>query len=293
MTEQKPINEKKAFNYPKESDLPFYMHCLNRVIYNHGPAPIYHYHDKIELIYCAAGELEVHLFSEVVTLKPGDFIYIAPNIPHKIVAKSETNHHIVLQFLNQILHVPSSRNIPSVEYYLSLLDNFELFRCQKETDSQFSALFFDSLENYSHNDFAKRLALRANIMSIMSYIIKQRAVVPASISNTKDADFFAKLEPYITEKCPTITLSEAAKYCTMNYSYFSRNFKSVFGVPFSSYVIKKRIEKSMDLLSSSSMTLDEIAIECGFSDLSYFIKCFKQERGITPKKFRTITKKDK
>ena len=52
------------------------------------------------------------------------------------------------------------------------------------------------------------------------------------------------------------------------------------------YLNGYRIEKASQLLLNSDQSVTEIAFSCGFNDLSYFIKTFKSQKGISPAKFR-------
>lgn len=284
------IHEKEAFNYT-EKQLPFYTDCLYRKIRKDGPPSIYHYHDKLELLYCVKGELKITLFSENIVLNEGDFIYISPNIPHATFSNTDYNEHICIKFANRIIHVPSSRHILSEEYYISLLKDYEYFNVKNESRKYIHELFFYAYKNFSHDDYFKRLALRANIMLIMSYIFKHSENFSIINTTPKSLNDFSGVFEYIDSNFATITLDEAAKYCSMSYSYFSRVFKVEAGISFSNYIIKKKINQSLELLSNTNMTLNDIALECGFSNLSHFIKCFNAEMGITPKKFRTISVK--
>lgn len=282
------VHEKEAFNCEKNK-LPFYMECLYRKISKNGPPPIYHYHDKLELLYCVKGELKITLLSEEVILDEGDFICISQNIPHATFANTDYNEHICIKFANRIIHVPSSRHIPSEDYFISLLKDYELFKATQESRKYIYELFSYSYKNYSHDDYFKRLALRANIMLIMSYAFRHSSSININNPLPKIANNFSGVFEYIDENFSTITLECAAKFCSMSYSYFSRIFKSETGISFSNYIKKKRVSRSLELLSSTNMTLNEIALECGFSNLSHYIKCFNEEMGVTPKKFRLIS----
>ncbi|MDQ1855358.1 helix-turn-helix domain-containing protein [Chryseobacterium sp. WLY505] len=55
------------------------------------------------------------------------------------------------------------------------------------------------------------------------------------------------------------------------------------------YLRKLKLNKSLELLSSSH-SLTDIAMECGFSDQSHFIRCFKENIGITTLKYRNLLK---
>ncbi|MBO7519501.1 MAG: cupin domain-containing protein, partial [Clostridia bacterium] len=159
--ERKSVNEKIPFN-KKPDDFSVYTDCIYRKISKKSPPAIYHFHEEIELLFCDEGELEVTLFSKSIILKPGDFLYLAPNTRHATTAHSDTNVHICIKFISAMIHVPSSRKIPSVDYYISLTPEYELFRGNSQSGKYIRDLFFSCIDNYSHDDYFKRLALRAS-----------------------------------------------------------------------------------------------------------------------------------
>lgn len=284
------VNENKPFNQDNDN-LSVFVDCIYRRISKKTPAAIYHYHKNIELLYCVEGELEVTLLSRSIILKEGDFIYLAPNTPHATYAHGETNEHICVKFLSSVIHVLSSRKIPPEDYFVSLTSDYELFRCNRADQDKIHDLFFSCIENFSHDDYFKRLLLCANIMQIMSYVFNHTVNRKKEETSKTISDTFLSVLDYIDKNYASVTLEDAANFCSLSYSYFSRTFKSIFNISFSNYVIKKRVEKSLALISDSNLSLNDIALECGFSNLSHFIKCFNEEKGMTPKKFRTIVVK--
>ncbi|MBR5922249.1 MAG: AraC family transcriptional regulator [Clostridia bacterium] len=259
-----------------------------RKIQNNGTPGIYHYHENIELIYCDNGELCVTMPSETIVLQPGDFIYLAPNTPHSTDAKSDTNEHIFVKFLPSFLHVTASRKIPPVNYFISLTPKCFVFKSNPENKDEIRNLFFDCYRNFSHTDYFKRLIFRSSVMRLMAYVFENSiSNINEERSKTIPAVLLAVLD-YIDNNYATVTLEEAADFCSLSYSYFSRTFKSTFNIPFSNYVIKKRVEKSLNLIANSNLSLNDIALECGFANLSHFIKCFTNEKSITPRQFRSI-----
>lgn len=285
--EQNAINERKSFNRGANEN-PFYMECIYRKIRKDGSPPIYHYHKNIELLYCLQGELKVTVSAEIITLKTGDFICISPNTPHSTRASSDYNEHICIKFLSSMIHVPSSKKIPPEDYYISLISDYELFRCNENNKDYFNKLFLSCVDNYSHDDYFKRLTMLADIMLIMSYVFNNSIAGIRSQPKKNVSSVFLKALDYIDKNAATVTLEEVADYCSLSYSYFSRTFKQIFRISFSNYIIKKRIENSMKLMPNMSMSLNDIALECGFANLSHFIKCFSSEKGMTPKQFRAM-----
>ena len=74
----------------------------------------------------------------------------------------------------------------------------------------------------------------------------------------------------------------------MSPKYLGSFFKNMTGKTPIEYLNEYRIEKASHMLKYTDMQVTDIAYSCGFSDLSYFIKTFKNIKGITPGKFRNI-----
>ena len=73
----------------------------------------------------------------------------------------------------------------------------------------------------------------------------------------------------------------------LNYNpkYLSDVFKRKKGVLFSQYLQELRIEHAVFLMEQGLISIKNIAILSGFSDVFYFSKIFKQKKGLTPTKY--------
>lgn len=83
-----------------------------------------------------------------------------------------------------------------------------------------------------------------------------------------------------------LTIEELADQANLSPSYLSRLFKKELGIPISSYINEKKIEKAQHLLKYSDYSLIDIANYLAFSSQSHFIQTFKKSVGLTPKKYR-------
>lgn len=86
-----------------------------------------------------------------------------------------------------------------------------------------------------------------------------------------------------------LSLQELSVELNLHWAHLSREFSRYFHCTFGTYVRKIRVEKSLALLRNKNLSLTDIALRCGFSDQSHFIRCFKEFTGITPKAFRKIS----
>lgn len=79
-----------------------------------------------------------------------------------------------------------------------------------------------------------------------------------------------------------ISLEELAASAHMNKRYFCRYFRAMMGKTPIQYLNYYRIECACELLSASERTVSEVAMTCGFSNISYFVRVFGAHKGTTP-----------
>lgn len=75
---------------------------------------------------------------------------------------------------------------------------------------------------------------------------------------------------------------EVAAVCYMSEFHFFRSFREAFHITPYQYLLKMRLQLSLDMLKSGKHTISSIATTCGFPDLYTFSKAFKREFGIPP-----------
>ncbi|AZA77716.1 AraC family transcriptional regulator [Chryseobacterium sp. G0186] len=95
------------------------------------------------------------------------------------------------------------------------------------------------------------------------------------------------LHENFTEK---LSLTELSTAVNVHPIHLSRDFQKYFHCNLGEYIRKLKLNKSLELLIKSN-SLTEIALECGFADQSHFIRCFKENIGITPLKYKNLLRK--
>ena len=88
-----------------------------------------------------------------------------------------------------------------------------------------------------------------------------------------------------------ITVHDLAKLSHMSEGHFSRTFKVYMKISPVNYLIQLRIDKSINLLQKSDLSIGEIALNCGFNDFSYFCKIFRKKMNCSPHDVRDKAKK--
>lgn len=106
----------------------------------------------------------------------------------------------------------------------------------------------------------------------------------------KSARFHTSMENYknllneIEEKYSYITFSDASSFMGFSEPYFSKFFKNISGMTFSTYLNIIRLEKAIEMLrhNRQELSITEIASLCGFDTIRHFNRTFKEITGYSP-----------
>jgi AraC family transcriptional regulator len=83
-----------------------------------------------------------------------------------------------------------------------------------------------------------------------------------------------------------ISVKALARLANLSVCYFVRAFKQSVGVTPHDYLVRKRVERTMELLAATDLSLSEIALAAGFADQSHCARRFRQHVGMSPRDYR-------
>ena len=83
-----------------------------------------------------------------------------------------------------------------------------------------------------------------------------------------------------------ISLEELAAECLVSKYYLSHLFTKSTGKSIGRYILDKRMYMAKYLLSSTDLSVEQVSLQCGFSDSAYFCRLFKKEENCTPTQYR-------
>ena len=86
-----------------------------------------------------------------------------------------------------------------------------------------------------------------------------------------------------------LTIADMAKAASMSTTHFARRFKAHFGTSPHQYLRRVRLQAACDLLSTSDLTIAEIARRVGYYDQSHLTRDFLKAKRETPKGYRERT----
>ncbi len=100
------------------------------------------------------------------------------------------------------------------------------------------------------------------------------------------SDLLAIRNQILNNPDQTWTIEELAQKAHLSYAYFQVMYKKAFGTTCISDVINTKIAQAKLLLTSTTLSVNQISQELGYNEVYHFIRQFKKSTGITPGAFR-------
>jgi len=283
------LHKKELLEYGEPAfPLACYEDDLNEV-----PVP-WHWHDEWEFIYVAKGTAIILLENAQVSISTGDGIFVNSCALHAVDSRRSKN-----SVLHSAVFHPRliGGNVESVFWNRLVLplfrDNapkFVILHQQDEYHRQMLADFHEAWESVAKeaDDYENltRYLLSRVWRSLCRQCTETNIVVPAQ--DRVDAQRIRGMLSYIDKNLKgELNAKCIAESVNISESVCLRCFHRMLGISPMQYVKQTRLNKAAELLRGSSMSAKMVALECGFRDISYFTKSFRERMGCTPKEYQS------
>ena len=130
------------------------------------------------------------------------------------------------------------------------------------------------------------VSIRARLRNRYS---KEVILKPKDIAvNSADERFIERIKKVLDEHLTdeSFSVEMFSKVLSVSRMQLHRKLKALTGLSTSEFLRTERLKLAVQLLKNSSLNINEIGYEVGFSNPSYFSKSFKETYGLLPSKFR-------
>lgn len=248
-----------------------------------------HWHAPLEIIMPILNRYRVTCCNTLFTLREGDILIINPGVIHSMDA--DIGKRLIFQADFTLLH-----GIKELEATLSLISPALVITTEyaPEAHERIKELMLEISDEYFADAPLSEAAIYAKLIEI--FVLIGRSYSPNAKNFTKSmrkqleyTERFMYICDYISDHCTeALTLDDIAGLSGFSKYHFSRLFKQFTNASYYKYLNKKRIENAEKLLVNKDLTITEVALRCGFSSLSAFIRMFKIMKDCTPTEFKTM-----
>jgi len=121
------------------------------------------------------------------------------------------------------------------------------------------------------------------------FIFKSIAIYASDRKHNQNTKVYEKIRTFVAENYnKELSLDKVAEVVGLSPSYLSFIFKETSGVNFVDFINEYRLEKARELLTTTSMTVAQVAESVGYMNANSFSKTFKKYIGVAPGQFREM-----
>lgn len=244
-------------------------------------------HEEIEIKYFYEGNSAIMVNSEVFIAKPGDIAIVNPYEIHTTVNIDQYSgrYYLIivgLDFLNEV-------NQAALDLRYKFIGKSKKIQNIIHEDARLQAIILRVVEELEKKEENYRLIVQ-NLMSeffallFRNYENKGNSQKFES-ENVKHVEVIAPaLSKMHTDYAQKFTLEELAELCSVSKYHFCRIFKRAMNVTPVQYLTEYRVDLAEAMLKDTKKSISDVAWQCGFDDESYFSRCYKKIKGVSPKK---------
>lgn len=238
-----------------------------------------HTHQFSELFYVLSGKGVFYIEDEIVPVETDDLMIINPHVEHtEKTLPNDPMEYIVfgVEGLAFSFDDPDSDNTKGYSYYSYGADKNQLIN--------FAQLM---VKEFRDKKPGFELVCHGLLQVLLVFISRKQHLNVISDTSFQLSKECALAKRYIDANySKNITLDSLAEITHINKFYLAHSFTECMGQSPINYLTEVRLAASKQQLTTSNMSIAQIATNNGFSSQSYFSQIFKKKVGITPQQYR-------
>lgn len=240
-----------------------------------------HTHQFTELFYVLHGEGVFYIESEKVPVKTDDLIIINPNVEHTEKTFPNNPMEYIVFGVEGLAFSFTEHDQAYGRGY-----SFYSYGSDKNQFINFAQLMMHEFQDKKPG-FEK--VCHGLLEVLLVYISRKQKLSVISESSFQLSKECAIAKRYIdTNYAQDITLDSLAEITHINKFYLAHSFTECVGQSPISYLTERRLAACKELLSSSNLSVTQIATSAGFSSQSYFSQIFAKKVGMSPRQYRKL-----
>ena len=241
-----------------------------------------HWHLEYELILVLKGSFELSLDGKSYMMNAGNCAWIGDGVVHGGIPHDCVYECVVFD-LGTLLHDTPVCSRSAAEFLADENGYTGIFEAGSK-QAKLADKIFESMEKEQKGYEWTTVGL---MWQLMGSLINTKAKNISLSKNRRQIIRLKNVLTYIRNNYESpITLAELADVAGMVPRYFCRAFSDMTGKTPIEYLNYYRIESAGERLLLTDESITDIALSCGFNDMSYFSKTFSRYKGMSPSIYR-------
>ena len=238
-----------------------------------------HTHQFSELFYVLSGEGAFYIEDDKIPVKADDLMIINPHVEHtEKTLPNDPMEYIVfgVEGLAFSFIDPDQDNTKGYSFYS--------YGSDKNQFINFAQLM---MREFHEKKPGFEKVCHGLLQVLLVYISRKQNLSVISDSSFQLSKECALAKRYIDANySQNITLDSLAEITHINKFYLAHSFTECIGQSPINYLTDRRLEACKELLTSSNLSVAQVASSVGFSSQSYFSQIFRKKTGMTPRQYR-------
>lgn len=253
----------------------------------------WHWHGELEAVVISEGCCTVAAGKEKFTIRAGEGFFINSGVLHGCWDLEDSGCRFHSMVFHPRLVGGSLDSVFYQNYVLPLTENqqFQGIHLTREIPWQREAL--DAIENAWQAGVQEPFGYEFRVRSCLSELVLllganvSAARQVRSARPARDGERIKIMLQFIHDHCTEpLDARSIASSANLSQSEALRCFRATIGTTPIQYVRQYRIARAAQMLTETDDHVADIAERCGFSDVSYFTKTFREMKGCAPMQYR-------
>lgn len=255
------------------------------------PVPL-HWHKETEIIFLKEGSFTFSINMKEYYKEAPALIFIGSGEIHSILIKKGMKENAVVFDLGML----SFENYDGIQYKIirPLIEgeiSFPQIITKEDTVWEEAFPIYEKIFlEAAKKELSAYLQVKAGLYELLACFYQEgylKNIGEVSEKDSEKIDILKKVLTYIHENyAERLTVEEIASVAGMNAQYFCRYFKKNISKTVTEYINDIRISHAAQKLERTNDKIIDIAGQCGYDNVGYFIKRFRQCKGMSPSEYR-------
>lgn len=252
------------------------------------------------MLYVCAGEITHYIGGQEIRMQPGDMILLNQHVKHG-VKRAEygdvgINFIVLPEFFDIPLQMIGRQNILADFLVGTLRQNNPIpqyLNFQLGGQQAISNLMENMITSIICGNQNEEVINQYSMGLVFLYLINHIDRLSAQSSQSYEDIIIQATTKYIDSNYKTASLSCIAEDFKQPLPTLSRLIKKSTGYTFQELLMRKRFQKAVMFLVETELPVEEIAVNIGYENQSYFYRQFKKRYDMTPNEYRKLHKHDR